>query len=391
MEYLLINLLAISVTASIIYRFAERIFGVSIQLKSLLLCASCAIILSLVVPRIIVGFAGLFGTLALLTLIAIICAFFIAYYDDGITEQACAPEFEPEEGNNEKNIQICVGIDVAATNESSMPDKAVGKEIEEHLKRSDNSVVADNSQEIVNEFLDDKMTSVAIHSDNLPSNDDKDFPSTLIIDECIETAVKPDEVVNDVFEEKTFTAVTKDNSPLNDNQAFSSLLTVDDGIKASIKPQGVVNAVLASSKTVSNDKLYIQEIDPLVTMDELMDYAFKQKEQQNMEQALCAFKKALALYPQTDTASFLVIEIGGLLKRRGSYDEAIDVLSEGRRIARQSKESMLEKEFVDIIAYLRIIKNTLIENRLGYIPFDNIPSHLLDHINNEYSDWRKFS
>lgn len=306
MEYLIINLLAISIMAVVFYRLANRIFGISIRLKSLLLCAVCAILLSLIIPRIIVGFAGLFGTIALLTVLAISCAFLIAYYDDDAPGPNNAVVESPESCDVESNNLIDVGMDVAATKNEYYIENELVKKTEEHL----------------------------------------------ITQEVIEPAVKQLEEAEDVLMVKT-----------NSNRASAE-----------------ENLLLDNS-----------EIASLETLDELMEYAFTQKELQNIDKALGAFRKALDIYPQADTAPFLIIEIGGILKRRGAYDEAIEVFSEGRRIAAKRDDSILEKEFIDIIAYLRIIKNTLIEKRLGLIAFEDIPKNLLDQLNTEYSDWKKLS
>lgn len=309
MEYLIINLLAISITAFIFYQLASSVLGISIRLKSLSLCVGCAVLISLVIPRIIVSFAGIFGTLVLLAILAITCAFLIAYYDEDAAEQSDVVEKTPENWALENNMQISAGIDVASKN-----------------------------------------------------------------DDCVNVEPAYEEMQESSLKQETFD--TSDKQPVE----VARTTSID-------KTEG---QLLTPSENLPVQQ-HVGELVPLVALDELMDYAFKQKEQQNMDQALYAFKKALNLYSETDTAPFLVIEIGGILKKRGAYNEAIEIFSEGRRIASQRDDQILEKEFIDIIAYLRIIKNALIENRLGYLSFDELPTHLLHQINTEYSDWKKLS
>jgi hypothetical protein len=81
-EYIAITLLAIAATTCLVYLLANKVFGVRLRLKSLVLCAACALFLSLVLPRIVVSFAGLIGTMGFLAVFAVIFAYFVAYYDD---------------------------------------------------------------------------------------------------------------------------------------------------------------------------------------------------------------------------------------------------------------------------------------------------------------------
>lgn len=125
------------------------------------------------------------------------------------------------------------------------------------------------------------------------------------------------------------------------------------------------------------------------TLDELMDYAFKQKESKNFERSLKAFRQALNLYPECDAAPFLILEIATIQKKAGRLDEAIATFGEGRRIASNIKNASLEKEFIDAIAYLRIVKNVLVQHDMYCIPYHKIPADIMDEVDKEFLEWRK--
>ncbi len=124
------------------------------------------------------------------------------------------------------------------------------------------------------------------------------------------------------------------------------------------------------------------------SLDDLIDLAFMSKENQDYNNAFKTFKKALALYPNSEAAPFLVVEIGNILKKMGNYDEAIKVFSDGRNLSKTKQDEMMEQEFISTIAYLRITKNILLQNRLGSIPFLEIPPQILDQIEEEFREWR---
>jgi hypothetical protein len=82
------------------------------------------------------------------------------------------------------------------------------------------------------------------------------------------------------------------------------------------------------------------------------------------------------------------MEIGTILKNSGQYNEAIHVFCEGRKLPGVQKNTMFDLEFIKTIAYLRIVKNILLQNRLGDISFKNIPGTVLKEIDSEFREWR---
>jgi tetratricopeptide (TPR) repeat protein len=127
------------------------------------------------------------------------------------------------------------------------------------------------------------------------------------------------------------------------------------------------------------------------SLDDLMDFAFALKEAGHQQQALDAFRRALRLYRFSEAAPFLAIEIANLLKNKGAYDEAIAVLTEGRSLLALVENETLDQEFVITIAYLRIVKNTLLEKRVGYVPFSRIPAEISREIDAEFREWRNLA
>ncbi|HEY3425602.1 MAG TPA: hypothetical protein VGL27_12455 [Negativicutes bacterium] len=311
MEYIIITILAISATTFIVYKLANSIFGLQIQVRPLVLCAGCALLISLVLPRVVVGYAGLAGTFGFLAIFAIIFAYFVAYYDETSKPQ---PLQDNEPAGSE--VKCCAlqppvqpNIPVALAETAAMENNTVLlMEIPKTGQEAESQLV---SSKIIAEALEESSSGKSVTQ----------------------------EFINEILEED------------------------EEDINKMIQP-------------ISD------------SLDDLMDFAFTQKEQQNFALALSVFRQALELYPDNESAPFLVIEIGNILKNKGAYDEAIKIFTDGRNLLFLHANNMLEQEFVSTVAYLRIIKNILLQNRLGLIPFNSIPTEILEEINAEFREWR---
>lgn len=139
---------------------------------------------------------------------------------------------------------------------------------------------------------------------------------------------------------------------------------------------------------IENELLKESDSDSL---DDLLSFAFTQKETKNYSNALTTFLHAYKLYHDNEVAPFLIVEIGNLLKNKGSYDEAINIFMEGRNLPILAHQPTFAQEFVSMIAYLRIIKNILLQYHLGFMPFNKIPAQILEEIEKEFQDWRELA
>jgi tetratricopeptide (TPR) repeat protein len=291
LEYIAITILAITITIFIVYKLANNIFGLGLKLKPLLLCAICALLLSIVIPRIVVGFAGLAGTLGFLAVFAVLFAYFVAYYDEAQDSQMLHSAVSvPEQNNVEKNIPVDL----------------------------------------------------------------------------------PPQIIHDVSEDEShdFTAIV--------SEAVSPMTFIPS------------NNELEDASQIT--QVPPSEEEPLPeTLDDLLDLAFTYKEDLNFSQALKCFRKALSLYPESEAAPYLVVEIANIHRNKGAYDEAIQVLAEGRNLPGVLPNSTLAQEFTETIAYLRITRNTLLHRRLGFIPFNKIPSDVCHDIDTEFREWRNLA
>ncbi|SMC62428.1 tetratricopeptide repeat protein [Sporomusa malonica] len=527
MEYVIASLVAILAATLIVYKLANSIFGLSLRLRPLLLCAACAMFISLVLPKIVVGFAGLPGTIAVLAVFAIIFAYFVAKYEDepsptevGENESACCllvAQSQPDtivqvgitsevpneirnSNNDEKEIShiteseneyesalyepstskvddyysvqtdIVVGNAhdynsegttnisiIEETEELSINEQTtqitnnLPKEIHDdpvylNLFELDNLVlvtdastsgVAENCStqaEVLLENTHDQNSegitniSVTEELERLPINEQTAESTNNLPEEIGEIGLSSDlseldnlgsvtNIVN-VLEEPTFVEereipieVVEEleivDSTLRQNTKFEELLAEEiEVVQDSLNDTTVQEELMqkrpdttfaTSGVTVQEDENSIMPYNETAVekilpesdqLDDLIDFAFSSKERHDYEAALTAFKQALTLYPYSEAAPFLVVEVGNLLKNKGAYDEAIEVFSDGRNLCQTREDEMMEQEFISTIAYLRIIKNVLLQHRLGCVRFLEIPQHIVKEIDDEFKEWR---
>lgn len=327
---MVIALLVITMTTWLIYWFANRVLSCNLRLKPLALCAACAFFISLVLPRIIVSYTSLMGTLGVLAIFATIAAYFIAYYEDG--------RVKTETGAIVSSSQAVEG---KCPTDDKKPEQQ-----------------ADLSPECT------QQTAFSNDSGQLPLVSAAKFD------------LEPEPELNPTAESEA--------EFVFDSEAESELDVTGEiwcaALDSSLEQAPVVSPSSDQPPDLANSSL-----------DELLDFAFMLKEQHNDNAALKVFRQALELYPDSEAAPYLAIEIGGLLKQKGAYDDAIKVFSDARKLPALTDDSTIAQEFIETIAYLRIVKNVLLSNKVGLIPFNRISDNLNKKIEAEFREWRNLA
>ena len=524
--YIIASFIAIFITTLIVYKVANNIFGLGLRLKPILLCAVCAMLISLVLPKIIVGFAGLPATLAVLAVFAVVFAYFVARYEDiplphqdtdAEADSTCCLEatlWETEVAENKlnkgqftlqeeslndtrvasvdeesdivqaDNYNIAVDtrgslednppenqqIDAAESVSFKLPESAYVKETQEADSPLETEVVENELVEVIQEVnsnvIDPQIALTSADSSAGSEAISLELPTESDNVETVGSYLDAETVDNELYDQENMveaneavsTDIALDITELDNNALCvenSNVMEADiierqllhrqEGLEesqlaAEIADEGteftkgievedssaeesemkdineasgqvaaevllqMPNKVIAGQAESPVDQAFMQEVDDVrmeyeelnassvqmeaVELDDLIDFAFVCKETQDYNNAYKSFKKALTLYPNSEAAPFLVVEIGNILKNKGNYDEAIKIFSEGRNLSQTKHDEMMEQEFISTIAYLRITKNILLQNRLGNIPFFEIPTQILNQIDEEFREWR---
>lgn len=383
MEYIIVTLTAVAATTLIVYKLGNRLTGVTLHIKSLILCAICALFISLILPRIVVDFAGLSGSVIFLLFFAIIFAYFVAQYD-----ASCKPTQSTHQViDSDTFSEACITAPIPVDN--SVPDHilpSLGPLPVDVEKVKTVAVIEDLITEVQPEFAVAAASVTAPETDYIPYNlqEEPEPLAPIMLQQVNDDEERHiEEVAEEVkkTEDPNLIDCISDPAIVEPVDLQTAATVVDDQVIVSSTvaeelPQAIPPTVLAV---------------PAVSLEELMEMAYQEKEQKNFNQALTIFRQALSQYPEDAAAPFLTVEIGNILKNKGLYDEAIQVFSDGRNLSGLRNDPLLEQEFISTVAFLRIIKNTLLQHRLGFVPFNSIPEAIMEEINTEFREWRNLS
>jgi tetratricopeptide (TPR) repeat protein len=415
-EYIFIMLLAILITTILVFVLANSVLGIHLRWKPLFLCAVCSMVISLVLPHIVVGVAGLAGSLAVLVVFAVVFAYFVAKYDaydeankapnvDEIVAAECTEQAAIQEGQDLADDQVlgqasaefsAAEIDLAVVKaEDKLPE--AGEDLVLTPIAAQFADANENSDENAAQQQDTEQRSVAgidlavvKAEDKLPEDSEK-----LVLTPIAAQYEVANENTDENAAQKQDTAKIPIEVPVIAEDAVCLAETaVEELVDEQALSDGagdITNEKTVDEMAMAGEQIMKDKLDEIQALDDLMDYAFVQKEQNNFPQALAAFRKAFDLYADSESAPFIVIEIGNILKNKGAYDEAIQIFSEGRNLPALQYDDMLQQEFVTTIAYLRIVKNILLAQRLGFIPYNEIPGAVFAEINAEFCEWRNLA
>jgi hypothetical protein len=383
MKYIIIIVMAISVNAIIIYMLGNKVLGVGLRLKSLMMCGFCALFLSLVLPRVAVGLTSRAGTIGFFAIFTIILAGFVVYYDD------------MEEIRSASNSSM----DIALESDSLSELEDLGQNA---FQDTGGKVGIDT---VLVDLVDENMESTRQYLNDSPSDQvikvEKSTISTTSGDQPNSELLLEPVTANSLYGESSILEVIAENveniipTGITDDELADISIREKDSMLMS-EPEVMFNnkGGAAPEDFKATDSMEIMQSQPVIgpasnSLDDLLECAFSYKKRGEDSCALDTFKCALELYRDKEVAPFLVIEIADLLKNEGAYDEAITLLTESRNLLGLHEKHGLDQDFINTIAYLRIIKNTLSESHFGYIPLGKIPAEILEKIDDEFREWRK--
>ncbi|WP_110954709.1 tetratricopeptide repeat protein [Anaerosinus massiliensis] len=360
MDYIIITFLSIAIGLFGAFKIAKYI-GLELNAKPLLLCVLCAILLISTLPMSRT-YLNPYHDLVILG-VTILLAYFIARYNSHlISHKATVQNLVLETAEAQTTLD----------NEIPMPKKA----------------------EIMKTFAPIKTKNVQTESMNLAK------PLSAVKEPM---PTKSEVGTNcDSFIEKTAMKLAKSQKmptlkKQEPSESKPTLYLVSNEQKTTVISPPLITAlntektfVDTESPDVKNQKKIstMNQISKLEALDDLLDYAFDQVSKNEHDCALYAFKKALKLYQHDAYAPFIVIEIGNIYKTAGLYDDAIVIYNKALKLPALIQNEDLKREFINNIAYLRIIKNALLRRNITRKPFKDISQNMFGEIEREFQSWR---
>lgn len=128
----------------------------------------------------------------------------------------------------------------------------------------------------------------------------------------------------------------------------------------------------------------VKEVSALKTMDDILDYAYRQKTNDNWANALYAYKCALERFRNDSYAPFVAIEICNIYKANGFYSGAIETYEEALDFPALEDDPEMRQTFLQSINYLKITEYLLEKAQTPGLPFSKIPNALRQTIEQAY-------
>lgn len=132
----------------------------------------------------------------------------------------------------------------------------------------------------------------------------------------------------------------------------------------------------------------IQAEEDTETLDDILDYAYSEKMNGHLWQAIEAYKKALDKYFDDEYAPFVAIDLGNIYKEQASYSKAISVYEMALSLPAVRRSADATREFKKNLAYLKIVQSVLLRHKAISTPFGKIPQAHLQEIENEFQKIR---
>lgn len=154
--------------------------------------------------------------------------------------------------------------------------------------------------------------------------------------------------------------------------------------------EGLLQTGICSEAETGENRLVEEPLGAMYAgnFDHYLDLGFTAREDHDYSAAISAFQKAIAVDPENPSVLYIITEICALLKLQGYYDQAILQMQKGRDLALALQDHAMARQFVDGIAYLRILKNILIANRIQFSPFSTLPEEIILTVDEEFRQWQ---
>lgn len=168
---------------------------------------------------------------------------------------------------------------------------------------------------------------------------------------------------------------------------FSELFTANEKISAIIDKTKAPKP-LASGKSIIEGGLTEDELAEvekhLNSLDDILEFAYAQKNAKNFKLAIFAYQKALERYRADNYAPFIAIDLSSLYKEQAAYTKAIKVCEDALTLPAVVRSATARKEFSHDLAYLRTVQAVLSKHRVLSTPFSKISRQLMDEIDADF-------
>ena len=409
--------------ASLVALLSKRFPQWQLSWKIVLFCAGCAILLAAVLPRLLLSWANLEMTVAILFVCAVGGAWAAAKLPDCMPVMSAAAvspvaaeasvfsltvsEKQQEEANTgefwmdrqkeplpkkEETQEQSLAIRKKKALKAPKKEPAVAGALaadpagEERLpirRKKKAPVRAKNMDNAAPQTAIEPVTIKMPEAEHetSPITETTIEPATIKMPEAepeksaiIETAIEPVTAkMPEAEPEKTATIAAAEDLPAASALA-SSMTEEPKEISAPEKPDFV-------EKT--------EEIPAaFVNVDACLEEAWRFREAGSWQTAQQVLQAGITQFADDEELPFLLIEEGALLKRYGRWEEAIAALEAALALPQVRRQPVWQKDIQQTLGYLQIFLGVLRQLKLEAVAPEAIPASVLDKVEAIYQQWR---
>ena len=336
-----------------------KFIGMDLRLESLVLCGVLAFLVNFAAISVSEYLTA--SHFILLGGLIVVSAFVVTFYNRWLVKRrnpAAIPELEPEPA-------------LAVTEEE-------GAEIEEFMAAESSLAPAEPmiAVETVSQQSEDPIQEAAALLE--PEDTESVEPG---LEPAIEepslaaegsVSVIPEEIPSEIIEEVTTESDESDDS---------ISITEDEMNELGVDPEVDEPAIPSPEERY---RRMVEEVSALETMDDILDYAYKQRSNDNCANAIYAYKYALERYWDDSYAPFVVIDLCNIYKANGFYSGAIEAYTEALDYPALQDDPAMQLAFRQSINYLKITEHLLDKAQTPGLPFSKIPDGLRQTIEQVY-------
>lgn len=391
--FFLIILFVVLLLACLVALLSRKFPQWQLSWRIVLFCAGCAILLAAVLPRLLLSWANLEMTVAVL----FICAVGGAWAAAKLPE--CMPVMSPAVASPvmaEASILPIASVgekqqedsQLAQVREDDKQEKPLSKK--EEKQRKSLATKKNKASKVVNKetVAVESVKANTVGEKPLPAKPKKPAPIAKKSVEAVEsqtigTALEP-VMIKMPETEPEKPAATGD---VTESVAADSVVVSED-LPAAAVPEAEASKESSSQETVESFKKTEEIPTTFVNVDACLEEAWRFREAGSWKTAQQVLQAGIAQFADDEELPFLLIEEGALLKRYGCWDEAIAALETALALPQVKSQPVWQKDIQQTLGYLQIFLGVLRQLKLEAVAPEAIPASVLERVEAVYQQWR---
>ena len=395
MEFFLIPLIAIGLVTFGIYKLTAMIFHIYLSGRLLILLVVFAWMVSLVLPGLFYQTAGFFGSVG----ISLVSAVGFAWLATTVDSKRHSAQMAPAAINGEQITEMSVWTPPA---ENAVPVLPRAEWITVPATENQEDIPALDQMQVIEEIIQSdltEVTTVASATEELEPVEGLEQAVELEPVDASEAVANVDEnsplptrtrvmvqdvsVISDAF---LFEDDELDQQSLHDAAGILVESDISDIIETAVvaaTPEVIEEQAESSieQEILVTPMAEPEELQPSSdSLDDLLEFAFAQRTQNNPNGALVTFRLIRSLYEDSHALPMVVAELVSTLQSQGNYNAAIAELSATVKLPSIQQDVRLVRTFEQKLRYLQVLNAILNERGSPFLPFEQIPAEWQDDI-----------